>query len=57
MPILIWLLFCFQALEALLLRCPAEITPFLGAIVQTGNQYIKYDPVCLQLASSFYMLA
>ena len=29
-----------------MLRCPAEITPFLGLIVQTGNQYIKYDPVC-----------
>lgn len=35
---------CLQALEALLLRCPAEITPYLGAIVQTGNQHIKYDP-------------
>lgn len=34
-----------QALEALLLRCPAEITPYLSSIVQTGNQYIKYDPV------------
>jgi cullin-associated NEDD8-dissociated protein 1 len=35
---------CLQALEALLLRCPVEITPFLGTIVQTGVQYIKYDP-------------
>lgn len=34
-----------QALEALLLRCPTEITQYLGAIVQVGNQYIKYDPV------------
>ncbi|KAJ6584561.1 armadillo-type protein [Mycena capillaripes] len=33
-----------QALEALLLRCPTEITPYVGPIVQAGNQYIKYDP-------------
>ncbi|KAF5376967.1 hypothetical protein D9615_007234 [Tricholomella constricta] len=33
-----------QALEAILLRCPAEATPYLDAIVQTGNQFIKYDP-------------
>jgi cullin-associated NEDD8-dissociated protein 1 len=36
-----------QALEALLLRCPTEITPYLAPIVQAGSQYIKYDPVCL----------
>ena len=34
-----------KALEALVLRCPTEITPFLGSIIQIGNQYIKYDPV------------
>ncbi len=34
-----------KALEALVLRCPSEITPFLGSIIQVGNQYIKYDPV------------
>ncbi|TFK71706.1 TIP120-domain-containing protein [Pluteus cervinus] len=33
-----------QALEVLLLRCPTEISPYLGQIVQVGNQYIKYDP-------------
>ncbi|RDB24577.1 Cullin-associated NEDD8-dissociated protein 1 [Hypsizygus marmoreus] len=33
-----------QALEAILLRCPTEITPYLDAIVQVGNQYIKHDP-------------
>ncbi|KAJ7037768.1 armadillo-type protein [Mycena alexandri] len=33
-----------QALEALLLRCPTEITPYVGPIVQAGSQYIKYDP-------------
>ncbi|KAI0917813.1 hypothetical protein AcV7_007119 [Taiwanofungus camphoratus] len=35
---------CLQALEALVLRCPAEITPFLSAIIQVANQFIKYDP-------------
>ncbi|PFH48269.1 hypothetical protein AMATHDRAFT_65821 [Amanita thiersii Skay4041] len=35
---------CLQALETLLLRCPAEITPYLGSIMQVGNQFIKYDP-------------
>ncbi|KAJ6521352.1 armadillo-type protein [Mycena vulgaris] len=33
-----------QALEALLLRCPTEITPYVGPIMQAGSQYIKYDP-------------
>ncbi|KAF7365527.1 Cullin-associated nedd8-dissociated protein 1 [Mycena venus] len=33
-----------QALEALLLRCPTEITPYVPPIVQAGTQYIKYDP-------------
>ncbi|KAJ7487730.1 armadillo-type protein [Mycena galericulata] len=33
-----------QALEALLLRCPTEITPYVAPIVQAGCQYIKYDP-------------
>ncbi|KAJ7920740.1 armadillo-type protein [Mycena leptocephala] len=33
-----------QALEALLLRCPTEIAPYVVPIVQAGSQYIKYDP-------------
>ncbi|KAI0089964.1 TIP120-domain-containing protein [Irpex rosettiformis] len=33
-----------QALDALVLRCPAEITPFLGNIIQSGANSIKYDP-------------
>ncbi|KAJ7644420.1 armadillo-type protein [Roridomyces roridus] len=33
-----------QALEALLLRCPLEITPYVAQIIQAGCQYIKYDP-------------
>ncbi|KAI3602368.1 cullin-associated nedd8-dissociated protein 1 [Moniliophthora roreri] len=35
---------CLQALEALLLRCPSEITSYLPNIIQVGNQFIKYDP-------------
>ncbi|KAL6300990.1 TIP120-domain-containing protein [Sparassis latifolia] len=35
---------CLQALEALVLRCPSEVTPYLPSIIQAGNQYIKYDP-------------
>lgn len=34
-----------QALEALVLRCPAEIDPYLPSIVEIGNKYIKFDPV------------
>jgi cullin-associated NEDD8-dissociated protein 1 len=34
-----------QALEAIVLRCPVEVTSYLEAIIQAGNQYIKYDPV------------
>lgn len=36
---------CLQTLEALVLRCPTEVTPFLSSIIQTGVVYIKYDPV------------
>ncbi|KAJ7708381.1 hypothetical protein B0H17DRAFT_917182, partial [Mycena rosella] len=41
-------LFCnhLRALEALLLRCPTEITPCVAPIMQAGSQFIKYDPVC-----------
>ena len=38
-----------QALEALVLRCPTEITPFLTGIIQAGTQFIKYDPVRFQI--------
>jgi len=34
------------ALEALVLRCPAEVASSIPAIIQAGNQLIKYDPVC-----------
>ena len=34
-----------QALEALVLRCPTEITPYLSPIIQAGVQFIKHDPV------------
>ncbi|KAJ7696826.1 hypothetical protein B0H17DRAFT_1267790 [Mycena rosella] len=33
-----------QALEALLLRCPTEITLCVAPIMQAGSQFIKYDP-------------
>ncbi|TBU30790.1 TIP120-domain-containing protein [Dichomitus squalens] len=33
-----------QALEAVVLRCPSEVTPYLKSVIQVGNQYIKYDP-------------
>ncbi|KAJ3832369.1 armadillo-type protein [Lentinula raphanica] len=35
---------CLQALEIFLLRCPAEISPYVNDIMQVGNQFIKYDP-------------
>jgi cullin-associated NEDD8-dissociated protein 1 len=34
-----------HTLEVLVLRCPAEIVPFLPQIIQVGTTYIKYDPV------------
>lgn len=36
---------CLQTLEALVLRCPAEVTPYLSPMIQTASNYIKYDPV------------
>ncbi|TFK28383.1 TIP120-domain-containing protein [Coprinopsis marcescibilis] len=33
-----------QALEALVLRCSSEVTPYQSGIIQAGNQFIKYDP-------------
>jgi hypothetical protein len=27
------------------LRMPAEVTPFLAAIIQAATKYIKFDPV------------
>lgn len=34
-----------QALEALVLRCSSEVTPYQQSIIQAGVQFIKYDPV------------
>ena len=34
-----------KALESIVLRMPAEVTPFLGAIIQVATKYIKFDPV------------
>ncbi|KAK0197925.1 armadillo-type protein [Armillaria mellea] len=35
---------CLQALEAIVLRCPNEATPYLSSFTQISIQYIKYDP-------------
>ena len=37
--------YALQALEVFVLRCPGEISAFLGQIVQTGTKLIKYDPI------------
>ena len=34
-----------KALESIVLRMPAEVTPFLSAIIQVAAKYIKFDPV------------
>ena len=34
-----------KALESIVLRMPAEVTPYLAAIVQVATKYIKFDPV------------
>jgi cullin-associated NEDD8-dissociated protein 1 len=45
-----------QALEALVLRCPAETDSYLPAIVEAGSKYIKYDPVSSGKHISFTFL-
>lgn len=35
---------CLQACEALVTRCPAEITPFVPQLLELGLFYVKYDP-------------
>jgi cullin-associated NEDD8-dissociated protein 1 len=39
------LILFFKALESIVLRMPAEVTPFLGTIIQVATNYIKFDPV------------
>ena len=34
-----------KALESIVLRMPAEATPFLAVIIQVATKYIKFDPV------------
>lgn len=36
--------YALQTLEVFVLRCPTDVIPFLGQIVQTGTRLIKYDP-------------
>jgi len=35
---------CLQACEALVARCPGEVTPFVPALLKLGLQYVKHDP-------------
>ncbi|KAN0060779.1 hypothetical protein ACQY0O_007437 [Thecaphora frezii] len=35
---------CMQTVEAILLRCPAEVTPFVNQAIQASLQLIKHDP-------------
>ena len=34
-----------QALEALVLRCPMEISPNIRDIIRSAMELVKYDPV------------
>jgi len=43
-----------QALETLVLRCPTDIDIYLPTIVEIGNKFIKYDPVCLTICINLY---
>ena len=38
---------CLQTFETLLLRCPAEIAPFVEDIVAIAGEAVSYDPVSL----------
>ncbi|KAI9310911.1 armadillo-type protein [Dichotomocladium elegans] len=35
---------CLQSLESFVLRCPTEISPYIGNIIELGLEYLKYDP-------------
>ncbi|KAG8898086.1 hypothetical protein FRB99_007676, partial [Tulasnella sp. 403] len=35
---------CLQTLEALILRCPTEVTPHLSSVITIANAMVKYDP-------------
>jgi len=35
---------CFQTFESLVLRCPAEIRPFLDSILKQCLEFVAYDP-------------
>jgi cullin-associated NEDD8-dissociated protein 1 len=35
---------CFQTFEALILRCPKEVTPYIQKIIDLCLKFIKYDP-------------
>lgn len=39
---------CIKTLEALVLRCPSDMTPFIPGTISIGTKLIKYDPVSAQ---------
>lgn len=36
------------------MRCPTEIDPYLPSIIEIGNKFIKYDPVCFLHLNFFH---
>ncbi|KAL1924349.1 uncharacterized protein VTP21DRAFT_7384 [Calcarisporiella thermophila] len=36
--------YCLQTLEAFVLKCPTEITPYIDNIIDLCLEYLKYDP-------------
>jgi len=35
---------CFSGFESFVLRCPTEVNPMLGDIIQSALAYVRYDP-------------
>ena len=38
------------------MRIPAEVTPFLGTIIQVAIKYIKFDPVRVPMRAAVFEL-
>ena len=36
---------CLQAIEAVILRCPTKVTPYVGQLVNTAIEWSTYDPM------------
>jgi cullin-associated NEDD8-dissociated protein 1 len=45
-----------KALESIVLRMPAEATPFLAVIIQVATRYIKFDPVSTFMRPTIYIM-